>query len=134
MAEGYLPAFQVGVFRRIRSTLTNPARNGGDGEMRYLKIALPVFLALGITTSIKAEDKPSLPAGSVPVEGAKTLSSGQKMLKPAPVMRSSQSSSGVGDFFRKLFGPSDPKLNGKVIEGARTYKNGIMPLPPVYKP
>lgn len=89
-----------------------------------------VAITLGSVGVVRAEEKPMLPPGSVPLDDLKSQAAKQQMGKPIPKPMT-QSRSGVGDFFRRLFGPSEPKINGTIISGAQTYRNGILPVAPV---
>jgi hypothetical protein len=89
-----------------------------------------VAVSLGSAGIARAEEKATIPAGATTLDDLKQQAGRQQMTRTAP-RHMSQSRSGVGNFFRKLFGPSDPKINGTVIGGAQTYKNGIMPVAPI---
>jgi hypothetical protein len=84
-----------------------------------------VAVSLGSAGIVRADEKATIPAGATTLDDLKKQAGKQQAPK-----RMSQTRSGVGDFFRKLFGPSEPKINGTIIGGAQTYKNGIMPVAP----
>ena len=101
--------------------------------MRIARLAMFIAITLGYSSAALADDKETkavLPAGAVPLDDLKKQAAKQQMTRPAP-KHMSQTRLGVGDFFRKLFGPSEPKINGTVIGGAQTYKNGISPVAPI---
>lgn len=89
-----------------------------------------VAVSLGSAGIARAEEKQTIPAGAIPVDDLRKQAAKQQSMKQ-PIMHMSKSRLGVSDFFRKLFGPGDPKINGTVIGGAQTYKNGIMPVAPI---
>jgi hypothetical protein len=88
-----------------------------------------VAVSLGSAGIVRADEKATIPAGATTLDDLKKQAGKQQASTQAP-KRMSQTRSGVGDFFRKLFGPSEPKINGTIIGGAQTYKNGIMPVAP----
>jgi hypothetical protein len=89
-----------------------------------------VAVSLGSAGNLRAEDKPAIPGGAIPVDDLRKQAAKQQTIKPPP-LQMSKSRSGLSEFFRKLFGPSEPRINGTVIGGAQTYKNGIMPVAPI---
>ena len=89
-----------------------------------------VAVSLGSAAPVRADDKPTAPAGAIPIDDIKKQTAKPQVMKQ-PSTHMSRSRLGVGDFFRRLFGPGEPKINGNVIGGAQTYKSGIMPVAPI---
>src|SRR6266545_4626420 len=112
----------------------NCASQTGGQHMRIARLAMLIAITLGYSSAAVADEKETpkaaLPAGAVPVDDLKKQAAKQQMTRQTP-KHMSQTRLGVGDFFRKLFGPSEPKINGTVIGGAQTYKNGISPVAPI---
>ena len=101
--------------------------------MRSTCVAVLISVALAMASKSSAEDKPVIPAGAISVDDLKKQSASQiagRTVVPVPKPMS-QSRSSIGQFFHRLFGPSETKINGTVIQSAQTYKNGIAPLPPI---
>ncbi len=102
--------------------------------MRITQAAVLIALTAAFAGKALGDDKDTskgpLPPGAISADDLKKQAGKQQMTGPAP-RRMSQSRSGIGDFFRRLFGPSEPKINGTVIRNAQTYKNGIMPVAPI---
>lgn len=89
-----------------------------------------VAVSLASVGILRADEKPMFPRGATPIEEQKKQAIKPPSMNQAP-KHMSQTRLGLGDFFRKLFGPDEPKINGAVIGGTKMYKNAISPVAPI---